>query len=254
MVVMEAGSHAGCCGCNSPDSAAVAVLMQCSHMGWLPEDRWRMMGGCTHDGLGGAAVDTHVHGHGGHIQPQRRSYAQLSCHHHHPHHRHRPHSRHHTPADANPDLAVEEVHEAVEPTTMTMTMMKRASKGHGVARGRLFSPFPPPAAATTADVWLHLDERALCILSISSSSSPSLVPNSSGCGHRCGGCIVRRCAVASHDDDDDGGEWTVTDLFPSPHDTSRAIHAHTNVREKKTQAFPPCDVQLLRRDRDSGQH
>ncbi|EGD78047.1 hypothetical protein PTSG_12907 [Salpingoeca rosetta] len=45
MVLMEAGSHAGCCCCNSPDSAAVAVLMQCSHMERLPEDRWRMMGG-----------------------------------------------------------------------------------------------------------------------------------------------------------------------------------------------------------------
>ncbi|EGD74431.1 hypothetical protein PTSG_05796 [Salpingoeca rosetta] len=47
-MLMEAGSHAGCCCCNSPDSAAVAVLMQCSHMrarGRLPEDRWRMMGG-----------------------------------------------------------------------------------------------------------------------------------------------------------------------------------------------------------------
>ncbi|EGD76927.1 hypothetical protein PTSG_07268 [Salpingoeca rosetta] len=67
----------------------------------------------------------------------------------------------------------EEAHEAVEPTTMTMT-----SDG-----------------ATTADVWLHLDERALCILSISSSSSPSLVPNSSGSGHG-RGAFPMRCAPA----------------------------------------------------------
>ncbi|EGD81319.1 hypothetical protein PTSG_13175, partial [Salpingoeca rosetta] len=59
---------------------------------------------------------------------------------------------------------VGEAHEAVEPTTMTMTSAEAA-------------------ATEAADVWLQLDERALCILSISSSSSPSLVTNSSGCDH-----------------------------------------------------------------------
>ncbi|EGD83700.1 hypothetical protein PTSG_04305 [Salpingoeca rosetta] len=84
-----------------------------------------------------------------------------------------------------------------------------------------------------------VDELALCLLPISScSSSSSLVANSSGCDCGCGGCDVRRCAVASHDDAAGGGEWTVAVLFPGPHDTSRAINAHTNVQEKKAQAFP----------------
>ncbi|EGD81246.1 hypothetical protein, variant [Salpingoeca rosetta] len=142
--------------------------------------------------------------------------------------------------------SVEEAHEAVEPTTMMKVRgpcipspsnrpskaAERASKGHGVARGRLFSPFPPPAttATTTADdVWLHLDALALCLSSISTCSSSSLVTNSSDCDRGCGGCDVRRCAVASRDDAAGG----VADLFPSPHDTTRAIHAHTNVPEKK---------------------
>ncbi|EGD82394.1 hypothetical protein PTSG_03037, partial [Salpingoeca rosetta] len=108
---------------------------------------------------------------------------------------------------------VREAHEAVELTTMTMTI----------------------AGAATADGWLHLDERALCLWAISTtSSSSSFVTNNSGCGRGCGGCIVRRFAVALHDDAAGGGE-TVTDLFPGPHDTSRAINAHTNVQEKKAQ-------------------
>ncbi|EGD77633.1 hypothetical protein PTSG_08726 [Salpingoeca rosetta] len=83
--------------------------------------------------------------------------------------------------------SVEEAHEAVEPATMTMM----TSDG---------------AAATTADVWLHLDELAFRLSAISSSSSSSsLVPNSSGCGYGCGGCDVRRCAVVSHDDAAGGG-------------------------------------------------
>ncbi|EGD77177.1 hypothetical protein PTSG_12594, partial [Salpingoeca rosetta] len=102
-----------------------------------------------------------------------------------------------------------------------------------------------------------VDELALCLSSISCSSSSSLVTNSSGCCRGCGGGNVRRCAVASHDDDAGGGEWTVAVLFPSPHDTSRAIHAHTIVREKKAQgetlALCVCAC-LWRRDRDSGQH
>ncbi|EGD75347.1 hypothetical protein PTSG_13254 [Salpingoeca rosetta] len=82
-----------------------------------------------------------------------------------------------------------------------------------------------------------LYERALCLSSISSSSSswPSLV-NSSGCGHGCGdvmGCNVRRCAVASHDDDD-GGVWWI------PHDTSRAIHAHTQMCQRRRHEVRRC--------------
>ncbi|EGD77423.1 hypothetical protein PTSG_12747 [Salpingoeca rosetta] len=100
--------------------------------------------------------------------------------------------------------SVEEAHEAVEPTTMTMTSdggpcipspSNRPSKqpseranGHGVARGCLFSPFPPSTTpAATADGWLHLDERALCLWAISTcSSSSSLITSSSGCCHGCG--------------------------------------------------------------------
>ncbi|EGD73362.1 hypothetical protein PTSG_05074 [Salpingoeca rosetta] len=50
-----------------------------------------------------------------------------------------------------------------------------------------------------------LDELTLWLWSISTCSSSSLVTNGSGCGRGCGGCNVRRCAVASHDDDDDDG-------------------------------------------------
>ncbi|EGD74750.1 hypothetical protein PTSG_12398 [Salpingoeca rosetta] len=229
---------------NSPDSAAAAVLMQCSHMreqgGRLRDDRWRMMGGCTHDGLGGAAVDTHIHGHGGGgSHPTTATHSAITIITTITIDRTAAITRRLTPAPIwrEADLAHvtrshdEEAHEAVEPTTMKMTSDEAA-----------------------ADGWLHLDERALCLwaISSSSSSSSSLVTNS-GCDRECGGCDVRRCAVASHDDDAGGGE-TVAVLFPSPHDTTRAIHAHTNVRKKKAQAFPMRCVELLRRDRDSGQH
>ncbi|EGD79554.1 hypothetical protein PTSG_10121, partial [Salpingoeca rosetta] len=101
-----------------------------------------------------------------------------------------------------------------------------------------------------------VDELAICLSSIPASLSSSLVTNSSGCCRGCGGCDVRRCAVASHDDAASGGECTVAVLFPSPHDTSRAIHAHTNVPEKKAQGetLALCVCALLRRDRDSRQH
>ncbi|EGD74098.1 hypothetical protein PTSG_12361 [Salpingoeca rosetta] len=86
---------------------------------------------------------------------------------------------------------VEEAHEAVEPTTMTMT----SDAGER-----------PTEMCQQLMAGCILDELALCLSSISCSSSSSLVTNSSDCDHGCGGCDVRRCAVASGDDDDGGGE------------------------------------------------
>ncbi|EGD80002.1 hypothetical protein PTSG_10278 [Salpingoeca rosetta] len=174
--------------CNHPDSAAVAVLMQCSHM---REQATQLCAARPSPSSPSSPSTAQPPSHAGRHQPQSGVRQTLHM-----------------------SLAlmksVGEANEAVEPTTMTMTSDE----------------------ATTADVWLHLDERALCILSISSSSSPSLVPNSSGCGHGCGGCIARRCAVVTTTMMVVSG-LTVAVLFPGPHDTSRAIHAHTNVQEKK---------------------
>ncbi|EGD83286.1 hypothetical protein PTSG_03896, partial [Salpingoeca rosetta] len=98
---------------------------------------------------------------------------------------------------------VEEAHEAVEPTTMTMTSAEaeRASKGHGVARGRCFHPFHHKQQQQQRMCGCIVDELAPCLSSISTCSSSSLVTNSSGSGRGCGECDVRRCAVASCDDD-----------------------------------------------------
>ncbi|EGD81247.1 hypothetical protein PTSG_13164 [Salpingoeca rosetta] len=150
--------------------------------------------------------------------------------------------------------SVEEAHEAVEPTTMMKVRgpcipspsnrpskaAERASKGHGVARGRLFSPFPPPAttATTTADdVWLHLDALALCLSSISTCSSSSLVTNSSDCDRGCGGCDVRRCAVASRDDAAGGGQWPISSqaLMTRP-----GRYTHTQMCQRRRHEADVC--------------
>ncbi|EGD79420.1 hypothetical protein PTSG_09989, partial [Salpingoeca rosetta] len=237
-MVMKAGSHAGCCCCNFPDSAAAAVLMQCSHMreqgGWLPEDRWRMMGGAHMMGCE-EQLWTHTYmvmvGTSNHSDAAMRSSAVIitiiiiartaviTL---------RP-----TPApiwreadiahvsrsDEEVSNVVEEAHEAVEPTTMT-------------------SDGATPTA--TADGWLHLDELALCISPISSSSSSSsLVPNSSGCCRGCGGCDVRRCAVASRDDAAAGGRWPFSSQAPPPM-TRAGRYMHTQMCEKRRRKADVC--------------
>ncbi|EGD77634.1 hypothetical protein PTSG_12782 [Salpingoeca rosetta] len=131
---------------------------------------------------------------------------------------------HVTRSDEEVSNVVEEAHEAVEPTKMTMT-----------------SDAAPTQLLMCGCI---LDELALCLLSISScSSSSSLVANSSGCDHGCGGCDVRRCAVASHDDDDGGGRWPFSSqaLMTRPE-----RYTHTRMCQKRRR-------KLLRRDRDCGQ-
>ncbi|EGD80402.1 hypothetical protein PTSG_10657, partial [Salpingoeca rosetta] len=115
---------------------------------------------------------------------------------------------------------VEEAHEAVEPTTMKMT----SDEGPCIRLHLSNRPTKQPSERAKDTAWqgavcfhrFHqqqqqqqqpmsgciVDELALCISSTSPSSSSSLVANSSGCGH--GWCDVRRCAVASHDDDAGG--------------------------------------------------
>ncbi|EGD75344.1 hypothetical protein PTSG_06993 [Salpingoeca rosetta] len=182
MVMMEAGSHAGCCCCNFPDLAAAAVLMQCSHMreqgGRLCEDRWRMMGGAhmmdweqqlwTHTSM--VMVDTSNHSDAIISAVTVIAIIAIDC----TAAINRP-----TPAPIwrEADIAhvtrsdeevsiVEEAHEAVEPMMMAMTSDEE-----------------------TADILLYLDELAFRLSSIpsSSSSSSSLVTNSSGCDCGCGG-------------------------------------------------------------------
>ncbi|EGD78598.1 hypothetical protein PTSG_11756 [Salpingoeca rosetta] len=260
--------------------------------GRLREYRWRMMGGYTHDGLGGAAVDTHVHGHGGHIQPQRRSYVQG-------HIRGGEGSRHErpiiiinlphffllsrsstsapqspSPSTAQPTShagrhqlqsgvrqtlhmsvalmkSVEEAHEAVEPTTM-MTMTSDEGPCIPLPSNR---PTKQPSERAKDTAWqgavcFHLfhqqqqqqqqpmsgcivDELALCLsfMSTSPSSSSSLVANSSGCGHGCGGCDVRRCAVASRDDAAAaGGRWPISSQALM---TRAGRYTHTQLCERR---------------------
>ncbi|EGD78221.1 hypothetical protein PTSG_12839, partial [Salpingoeca rosetta] len=218
----------------------------------LCEDRLRMMGDAHMMDWRSSCGHTRPWSWRAHPTTATQSCAGLRCHRHH-HHHHRLHSRHHTqltPASIwreadNAHVSrsdEEEAHEAVEPTTMTVT-------GDG---GHASSPSNRPAKQPSERANGHgqyqqqlmcgciVDELAFRLSSISTSLSSSLVTNSSGCDHGYGGgmnggggdvgeCDVRRCAVASRDDDDDGGgEWAVAVLFPSPHDTSRAIHAHTN--------------------------
>ncbi|EGD79555.1 hypothetical protein PTSG_10405, partial [Salpingoeca rosetta] len=254
-MLVEAGSHAGCCCCNFPDSAVAVVLMQCSHMSArqgerLPEDRWRMMMGGAHmmewEEQLWARTSMVMVGTSNHSDavisavtiiaiiaidctaaitlrptpaPIRRE-ADIA---------------HVTRSDEDVSNA-REAHEAVEPTTMTMTSAEGPCIPSPSNR-----PTKQPSERAKDTAWQGaqqlmagciVDELALCLSSISCSSSSSLVTNSSGCGHGCGGCDVRLCAVASHDVDDDGGRRPFSSqvLMTRP---GRYTHAHTNVPEKK---------------------
>ncbi|EGD74107.1 hypothetical protein PTSG_06117 [Salpingoeca rosetta] len=84
-----------------------------------------------------------------------------------------------------------------------------------------------------------VDELALCLSSIpssSSSSSSSLVTNS-GCDRECGGCDVRRCAVASRDDAAGGGRWPISSQALI---TRAGQYTHTRMCEKRRHKADEC--------------
>ncbi|EGD79835.1 hypothetical protein PTSG_12999, partial [Salpingoeca rosetta] len=162
--------------------------------------------------------------------------------------------------------SVEEAHEAVELTTMTMTSDEGERATEMVMHPASIQPTKQPSERAKDTAWqgavcfhrFHhqqqqqqlmcgciVDERAICLSSIST----SLVVVT---GHQ-----QQRLLP-----------WILIDVMcvdvPSPRATTMMVvvtlmtrperYTHTRMCQKRRRKPSPCDVVLLRRDRDSGQH
>ncbi|EGD75348.1 hypothetical protein PTSG_06424 [Salpingoeca rosetta] len=284
-MLMKAGSHAGCSSSNSPDSAAAAVLMQCSHMreqgGRLREDRWRMMGAAhmmdweeqlwTHTSMVMVGTSNHsdaaMRSSAATVITLSPSTAQPPSH----------SGRHQLQSGVMQTLhmslaltkSVEEAHEAVEPTTMTMTSA-------GGPRIRLHPTDQASSRASEQRTRRGKGPFVFTVSTINTSSSNSrclaaLWMNWPSVSRPSPPSPRRRrhwsptAAAAAMD-----GVMCVDMLLPCVTTlllvvrrwpfSSQALmtragrYTHTQMCEKRRHQPFPCDMELLRHDRDSCQH